>query len=343
MSPLAIKLSEGNHEWRPIPRWADFLIRLGYGWPYASRSRRVALVSMPCDSPAPGLIALGALIRDLANPNANDLGAHYMALLRFARQFLESCSNCEVRCDPELKGCGYFAEAKGILRHKDGDRYRVMGISEPTEWGDAIKCSNDRETRWLLAGRAGDWTIDGEPAPQQHNETTALIPRAYTQLVEGTHLIPENLTHSFSGLCLAGRVGGESATREICRSIRFRTGNDDYNLLDLLTVHGWSQSNTVSRMSFYNSRTERFDRYACAPSLVVADGDTSFLRVIGHKQFQRSDVIGVVQRTLERERLEVVGTRMADLLQWYAEDAELTGRLSSVPSGMSVSVLRQRS
>jgi len=337
-----MQFSEGNHEWRPIPRWAEFLVRLGYGWPKESGARRVGLVSMPCDSPAAGLIALGALIRDLADPNANDLGAHYMALLRFARQFLQSCRDCKVRCDPELKECGYFAESTGLLRHKDGDRYRVTGTPDTTAWGDAIKCSNDRETRWLLAAYAADWRIDGEPALQQHGEASALIPRAYAQIVQDAQVIPANLTHSFSGLCLAGRVRGEASTRDICSSIRLHTADSDYNLVDLLTIHGWSTSSSVSRMSFYNSRTERFDRYGCVPTLVVSDGDTSFLRVLGQKQFQRSDVIGVVHRTLERDLLEVVGNRMADLLQWYEEDKDLSEQLSSAPTGITVSVLRQK-
>jgi hypothetical protein len=335
--------SEASQVWRQVPRWVKYLIRLGYDWLRTeSRPRRIALLSMPCDSAAAGLIALGALVADLANPNANDLGAHYEALLRFARQYLESCRDCRMRCDPDAKGCGHVGEATGWVRHRDGKRYRVIGISSQPAWGEAIVCSNSREQRYLIRAYAADWRIDGEPALQSDPDGLALAGAPYARMLDGAQIVPENLGRSFSGLCLAGRGSGETATREICGSIRFRCGNDEHALLGLLSVHGWSGSRGVSRISFFNPRTDRFDRYAGTPGLVVADGDASFLSVLRRKEFQRSDVIGVVHRTLERDRLEEVGNRMLDLRQWYGEEPEPAEQLPALPSGISISILRQR-
>jgi hypothetical protein len=122
--------SEAGLDWRPIPQWARFLIQFGYRWPMASPGRRrIALVSMPCDSAAAGLIALGALIRDLGNDTATNVNGHYEALLRYARQYLRSCHKCEVRCHPEERRCGYMHEATGLLRDKNGKRYRISELT----------------------------------------------------------------------------------------------------------------------------------------------------------------------------------------------------------------------
>src|SRR6202043_2958558 len=108
-------------------------------------------------------------------------------------------------------------------------------------------------------------------------------------------------------------------------SIRFACGGREHGLADLLTIDDWSDSNPVSRISFYNSRTGRLDRFGCSPSLVVADGDSGFLRVLDEQRFQNSDVIGVVERTLEHDRLESVGNKMTALRRWYGGQAESAG------------------
>jgi hypothetical protein len=337
-----VLVSESNRTWRPLPAWADFLIRLGHAWPAsAAASRRVALVSMPCDSAAVGLLALGALVRDLGNPNANDLGAHFQALRRLAEQYLHWCKSCELRCDPELKGCGYLAEASGVLR-RDRERYEIGTISHDPRWGDAIACVSKRESRLLLKNYAADWHIDGEPPLHSSGGELSLNGNPYSRIINSAAVVPDNLQRSFAGLCLATRVGGQNATRETCGSLRFQMGDTEYALDHLLSVHGWTEQPAVSRMTLFNARTDRFDRYPYAPSLVLADGDASFLRVLDRTAFQRSDVIGVVHRALDRYHLELVGNRMLELRQWYSEDLELQHKFASHPPGIALSILRQR-
>src|SRR5690242_18195480 len=114
---MATLFSEANQDWRPIPSWVRLLINLGYKWPYrAAGTRRIALISMPGDSAGAPLIALGALIRDLGNPEANDLGAHFDSLLRHGRQYIEHCHDCTCHCEPQITNCGYLAEAHGQIR-----------------------------------------------------------------------------------------------------------------------------------------------------------------------------------------------------------------------------------
>jgi hypothetical protein len=57
---VGIPFSESGLDRKEIPAWAHYLIRLGNSWPYPDPGkRRIALVSMPFDSAAAALIALG--------------------------------------------------------------------------------------------------------------------------------------------------------------------------------------------------------------------------------------------------------------------------------------------
>jgi hypothetical protein len=111
-------------------------------------------------------------------------------------------------------------------------------------------------------------------------------------------------------------------------------------LPELLTIHGWSNRN-VSRVTFFNSLTERLDRVQAAPALVIADGDGSFLKVLARPEFRQSDVIGVIHRTMERDKLEAVGNKMLHFAQWYAQDAAFLHQIPALPRGITLSVIRR--
>jgi hypothetical protein len=297
---------------------------------------------MPCDSAGAGLVTLGALIRDLGNPNAHDTGNHYNSLLRFARQYLDDCRTCGMRCQPALQKCGYTAQATGWVRHKGKKLYQISEISEKYNKDEqVIVCSAPSLTRLIVRQTSPEWQIDGAPTPQIDREQKGVIPEEpYDQIIANAQIIADNLRRSFSGLCLAGRVAGEIASREACASIRFRTGEREYRLSEMLTVHEWSADNNISRTTFFNSRTGRLNRASSAPTLVVADGAECFLKVL--TVFDRSDVIGIVHRTIERDCLEEVGNRVIGLRQWYVDDPEVLAPLPNAPTGISVLSLRRR-
>src|SRR5688500_700029 len=132
-----IEFSERGGAWRPVSKWVGFFVRLGYGWPAVQpRPRRIALVSMPCDSAAAGLVAFGALLRDLCHPRANDIDCHYYRLWYYARQYLENCQKCELsKCDPQISGCGQLKEVTGKVRsatHPHGT-YQIFERTNLTE------------------------------------------------------------------------------------------------------------------------------------------------------------------------------------------------------------------
>jgi hypothetical protein len=334
---------EANGTMRPLPEWARFLIRLGYSWPVRGNDaeRRIALISMPCDSAAAGLIVLGGMIRDLGDPQANDFERHYDRLLLNARQHLQSCRNCDQRCHPESVRCGYAKEATGKLR----------SLRAP-HTGYHVCQETDLEQRQLVIVRhdviyrpepqyATNYYISDEPPPTWNAPDGALSDDAYAQIVPECQVRPDNLRRSYSGLCLAGRMGGENASRELCASVSFRSSTLEHSLEELLTIYGWSACN-ISRIVFFNTRTGEMDRNVGAPRLTVADGDASFLNVISHPEFRNGDIVGVIHRVMERDRLEALGNKMTAMQQWYVQDEDMLCELPEVPRGISISILKRR-
>ena len=314
--------SEAGEPWREVPPWAGFLIRLGFTWPEARPpARRIGLVSMPCDSPAAGLVALGAMRNRLARPQTNDLTLHF----------------------ERIRSLATGGDNQSQLRSaKRTGRFVVEGIHESgMVWLRQIDAA--KAFRMTVGPRAAaEWRFEGEPPVQVlpgERLPNAII---YDGLVEtDQHVEASNLVQSDSGICFAGRVAGETSTRSIAAAIRLRVDDLVSDLSQLLTIHGWS-AGTVSRVSFFNSRTGQIDRNAQRPSLVVADGDASFLKVLDQNDFQQSDIIGVVHRTLDRERLEAIGLKLASLNQWYGHDPELINTIPPMPRGVSLTVVRRR-
>jgi hypothetical protein len=304
---------------------------------------------MPCDSAAAGLIALGAMIRDLANPRANVIDGHYDALLRHARQYLGSCRDCGVEpCDPAFKRCGHLREAQGKLRSPL--RRGIVTVSDRTDIKEGKLAWEYRAggkqkgtgTQWPTPEYAVNWHVDGEPPSQSPASDGVLSEGLYGEIVPGTDIIADNLRRSYSGLCLAGRAAGETVSRNICESIRLLIGEEEHGLADMLTVHGWSKKGTVSRVSFFNTRTGALDRHSTVPSLVIADGDIAFLKINGRDEFQHSDIVGVISRVTDRDSLEAIGNKMLGLRQWYEPNSDLFERFPQAPRGISVSILRRR-
>ncbi len=153
-------------------------------------------------------------------------------------------------------------------------------------------------------------------------------------------VIKDNLCHSDSDICLAGRIAGEASTHKAMDELRFRKGDGSVaSLADLLTIHAW-QSVTVSRVVLFNTRTRQADRTSRPPRLVLADGDRSFLEVL--QRFTHGDLVGVISRTADRERLEMVGARLAESMQWFDGDEALASHLPPIVPGIALSVLKER-
>ena len=323
-----MRFSEANGPWQPIPPWAVYLMRCGFSWGGACGRRRIGIISMPCESAGAGLVTLGAIRNRLTLAEANDALSHFERIQALAvRQEGETWLRRQsIRWRFRLDG----RDQKGFVWARQEQTTTADRFTRNGPVRIAIHVGNANE--WRLEGEAPAETVRGSGLPHR---------RFYEELIEGAPPpLEPNLATSDSAICFAGRLTGGSASRNVLSAIRFECHDHVADLAELLTVHSWSPD-TVSRVTFFNSRTRQLDRNAGITGLVVADGDSAFLRAIDASEFRQSDVIGVIHRTVERDRLESIGTKLADLSQWYAPDGKTLDPIPA-PRGITVSVLQRR-
>ena len=318
--------AEGNGSWAPVPAWAQFLIRLGYASLAESEGdRRISIVSMPCDSAGAGLVALGALRYRLSLKEGSDLQSHFHRLMALAA-----------------------AGGDTIVRHlATRKRYRLLRPrGDETVWAEQEIPAG--RTGWdrngpprvrILPENSDGWYLDGEAPVQTPAGNEVPYGALYSAVLPDTpEVMPPNLRRSDSVICLAGRAAGETASQAAVTAARFRLNDQKVDLSRLLTIHSWSPG-TVSRAVFFNPRTGHCDRNAARSRLVVADGDATLLKVID--KFSDSDVVGVVHRSVERDRADAMGVKIAGLRQWYSSDTQFAERLGPQPRGIAVLALRR--
>lgn len=342
-----MEFTELQDDWRPFPGWARYLIDLGYNWPRSSPGvRRIALISMPCDSAGAGLVLLGAMIRELGDPQANDADGHYDRLLKYAAQYLKFCSKCTLdHCKPQIRRCGFLKKASGRLKCEVEDKNSTYLICDATDfenrqiaWRNKT-CIDKRTPKWAL-----NYHIEGEPALSVHHAEGELMPMPYEKVIPDATIHRENLSRTFSGICLGLRAsapdGQPQTSQKMFEGVRLRSGHNTWSLAALLTIHDWPGT-TVSRVASFNCRTLKLDRTGIVPKLVVADGRKSFLMCAGHEPFQNSDIIGVVDRNQAREELDAIRARVTPG-DWYCPDQELLCSLpKDKPNGISVAAIRR--
>lgn len=314
-----MEFSEANGPWRNVPEWASFLIDLGFEWVKSRpQTRRIAVVSMPSDSAAAGLISLRAMRKCLELGDSNDLDNHFRRITTLAQRRV-----------PGVVLRHATRSGKFVIDSVDTDG-RIWVKKQPVGKRPSYqRFTVDRHSSlsWQFDGEAPVAVLPGRQIPN---------PAMYFHLVQNGGAIQQpNLSASDSGVCLAGSVSGCANTRNRLADIRLRHDGSEAGLCELLTVQEWMPG-TVSRIMFFNSRTEEFDRETGQPQLVIADGDACFLRLLDKPDFSHSDVIGVIHRTMERDRLEAVGTRLASLRQWYDVDTA-----PPTPRGIAITTLRR--
>lgn len=310
--------SEDGERFGPLPSWVRFFFELGFRWP-DDGVRRVAIVSTPCDSAAAGLMALGALVRRLGEPEANDLGTHKRRI-------------------GELRP-GH----KGTLR-RNGDRGRyVLHRRDPdgTLW---LEHTVRKERHRFLEYHAGDWYFEGEsPAEARTGSQLPWLP-LYRALAPSSFSINEsNLRYSDSSIVLAGRSTGQSVLAELLASLVFKLEAKSASVLQLLAMQDHQQAGNVSRVRFLNCRASsgrEFDRPGLAPRTVIADGSDALLCSLSSEPCESASIIAHIPRTDDQSRLEEVGERIGGLRQWFESDAEVVKRLPPPSLGISVFSLR---
>jgi len=326
-----------------LPQWTADLIRLGETWNQANakHARRMAFVSMPCDSPAAGFVALGAVIGDLRDKDATDRSLHRQSLLNSARQYLESCSVCELEaCNPERKRCGYVKKSDGKVRSV-ADPKKIFHFSSRTDFDDELiavetkgRGRNGPIVRTLVD--IHNWYLaEGYPSEvQEENNPLELTLLRELSARNLQPILEENTRSSYSGLCIALRSMGAATTQKMFSAVRFQSAGAVRTLLDLLPVGRWKRGATASRLTVFNPRYQDETDSWRPPRLVIADGTDSCLRVLQNPLFQFCDVIALVNRMDNHERLQELYEEI-DFCARAAETVEeLPGIGNSAPFGI---------
>lgn len=313
-----VLFSESPSQWHPLPTWVEWFLRFGYLWPIQQGSRRICILSVPCESPAAALIALGLMRRRMELRNAGDLASH-LGRLR-----------------------DLFSTAReGTVLRRVNNRKRFRFLKAETDGTLWVHPQGDTSRHKIIEERAYDWYVDGEPQVQVPGGAPLLVSGIlHTLFKESSAVLPENLDRTDSAICFAGRVGGESQTHEALSAVQFRLNGNVSSLGALLTIYGWHDGR-VSRVTFYNSRTSAFDRQPRLPLAVSADGGPAFLRVYSDSRFATSDIVAVIPRTSDPDQLEPVAQQLASLSQWYTPDDHVAAELGDAPTGVTPLVLRK--
>lgn len=319
--PDSMQFSEADNGWREVPAWVRFMLESGWQWvDSGSEGRKIGLITTPCDSAAAGLIALGAVSYRLREVGANDLDTHFARLVAAAKR-----------------------PGSRVVLRRDGRRCRYMpdGEFEPGKiW--VRELDTEQKGRVTVAReKAGEWWVCGEARVEVHKGTGLQGADIYNGLfpAESPVHMP-NLSWSDSFLCLAGPARGQDSARRSYSSVRFRMRNESLGLHTLLSVQDWCPTR-ISRLAYYNPFTERSDRDVSGTRFVIADGCDTFLNVLDREEFSQANVLAVVPRTLDRDRLESIASKLTDLKQWY-QLAVKSKFPSAVPPGITLSVIERR-
>lgn len=323
-SPLEFR--EGDQPWRATPAWAQFLIRWGYRWARevgGQQQRRIALISLPSETAGAGLIALGAIQARLELPGANDRAAHFARISAIA--------------DAPDSSAEIFDRRH---RGRRAGPYRVTGrFTTEMVWAQRV---GGGEQVTISAATANYWQFAGEPPVEILEGTEAPYGPLYRALPTANRLAPieSNLAASDSAICIVGSPAGETSTRRTFDAIEFRTtAGTAASLGDLLTVHAWQQG-SISRTVFFNLRGRKFDRPCSSPTMVIAHGDSAFITALA--QFPKSNIVGTLNLSADRDSLEQVNSAVVSMLQWFEGDAALAAEMPEPPTGASFLLMRER-
>lgn len=328
-SPVDIS-EDGGLTWQKMPGWVNFFLELGRNWPrkVSGPTRKIRIISTPTKSPAAGLIALGAFTTDLSNPAANDKSRHYDTLLGYARQFLTNCRNCKHRCNPDLVRCGYISESTGVLRNVNELRKKYYIHPETNLQQKDLRLYSEHNGKVVKIGFDNPlhnpegtykYYIEGAAPLSLGGSTNRFDSSPINEIFCNQSFINENLTTSYSALCYAGIASGEIATQSELARFIFKTSIKK-SLAELLPIYGWNNGNMkLSRVIYYNSRGNgSFSQPVNNPNLVIADGTDALNSVLSqHKKLGDADVIAVVSRIIERNKMEEFSDKLDSLSQWY--------------------------
>lgn len=314
---------EKGGRWAPVPTWANYLIKCGYGWPQENVGRTIAFISLPYPCPAAGLITLGAMIRLLERPSETHLEKHYNRLRVSARD----------------------QSKPWIVKNSSSNRRFILSGVRPILGQECIwaKLDDGKKGEAITQKNCARWRFDEEPFVLSDADR---IPfgKFYDRLTTYHPERESNFALSDANLWLTTKSVGEPATRSDLQQVKFRVDGTGATLLELLSVIGWKEGNRFapSRVVLFNTLAGRADRDGPPPHTVIVDGPIPFLRTRYQSQLTSSNMLVILFRTEERATLEETAAQIAELKRWYTpvRDAEC---LPEPPASIQTLILRRKS
>ena len=330
-----------------VPAWAAAALNLGYRWHLGgSNARRIGLLSMPCESEAAGLIALGAFRSDLERTTANHVDTHFDLLRQACHERVSARMHCKgSHEEPEWDLRNIIDDTLWRFVSHDGDLDAIVledarHRSVIKRKGKSIPNQNGACRRYLMRHHATDWQLRDCPLPQLVPGERALEISDYCDLPGCVGSIVEaNLSRSYEGLVLVG--GGatrDSRYMQKYYAAGFAIADRRLPLGDLLTLHH-NERKYIERMRFLNERALQYK--AVYPArLIVADGISALLSA--EKLFHDSDIIGVCSRDASVEAILQLQDLLNDRIRYYT-DIDTSHCMSvEMPAGMLLRVLQRR-
>lgn len=339
-----VMFSEGGSPQRNMPEWVQGMLRIGLDWPAgAGGPRRIGIVSMPCDSAAFGLIALGIMIRDLGRVEATDIHLHHQRVVDYARRYVaQQSSSEEIPNSQRLSGILKWVPKEPS---KKPTKYQVVGLTGGPDYRVKVRQlqaksklnGSEPATVEFSIHKTQRLAIEGASIPEVRIADLGISSEGYQALVSGLHIEHSNLRQSYTGLCIAGRVEGERATRSILEQVAFHLNDGRHGVDELLQVEGWTDG-VVGRVRFVNMRGVKEElRIDNAPDVIVVDGLKAFTRVITNPELRSSDVVMVYHRAVDRELLEELGSHLDNLQKYMTHNDK--GELPVLPQPIHYSIL----
>ncbi|AYM92573.1 hypothetical protein D9980_19490 [Serratia sp. 3ACOL1] len=332
------------------PAWAATALTLGYQWSLSSGSntRRIGLLSMPCESCAAGLIALGALRNDLERTTANHVDTYFDLLLQACRKRVSArmpYKGPNEGSDWDLRYVIDDTRWRFVAHNNDGDVDAIVledarHRSVIKRKGKSISNQNGACHRYLMRNRATDWQLRDYPLPQLAQGGNILKISDYSELPGcAGRIVEENLSRSYEGLVLVGS-GAERDSRYMQKlyGSGFSIADRRLPLGDLLTLHH-KERKYIQRLSFLNERTQQYKSMYPA-KLIVADG--IFALLCAEKLFSDSDIIGVCSRDASTETILQLKDWMSNKIRYYTDIDTNHFLPGDMPAGMLLRVLQRR-
>lgn len=339
MEDAGMQYFESNELYDEVPHWVAAGLSIGYKWELGG-TRRIALLSMPCDSEIAGFLALGALRKDLERSTANYLDTHFDLLVKRCLK-RDSLRKSNENSDWDIRHVDgtywhfveYDSEADAIVvknaKHREHLKRKGKRISNP----------HGICNRFLMRGSALEWQLRGFPVPQSMKSAKSLNYLDYQSIpFTNGDILKENLSCSYEGLVLVGSgAARDSKYMQKFDSTGFYIDERRLSLGDLLTLHQESQN--IARLRFLNERKEDVNELYPA-SLVIADGINAFLNA--SEWFIDCDIIGVCSRESTTEAIMQLKDFLNDKARYYKDIDTSQFLIDKAPAGMFLRVMQRK-